>query len=147
MVQNFFADCWASPHLYIWETQIPSHATDLVTMNVISSNMFLQLFRFTTTYFSSLLLPLSQLFWDVLLSSNSRWANIFHAIVKCLAFNIWYAFYVLLGIKHLFMRFPNHSFYSVRTFSRTGVVNAFIIADDKWVKKVDYLEWVCSSPC
>jgi len=37
--------------------------------------------------------------WDVLLPSNLRWANIFHEIVRCLTFNIWFVFYVLLWMK------------------------------------------------
>ena len=37
-------------------------------------------------------MALSQLLWDVFLPSHSTWANIFHEIVKCLTFYIWYAF-------------------------------------------------------
>lgn len=36
---------------------IPHHLTDLLPLNPISHKMFLQLFHFTTTYFSSSLLP------------------------------------------------------------------------------------------
>jgi len=35
---------------------------------------------------------LPQHFWDMLLSSNSRCADIFYEKVKCLTFNIWYIF-------------------------------------------------------
>ena len=44
----------------------------------------------------------SRFFWDVLLSSKSKWADIFHEVVKCLSINIWY---VQLRVKYLFMRF------------------------------------------
>ena len=45
-------------------------------------HMFIQLLLFSTLYFSSHLLPLSQLFWDLLLLSKSRWADTFREIVK-----------------------------------------------------------------
>ena len=40
--------------------------------------MFLHVFHFNATYFSSLLLLVSQLFRDVLLSSKSELATVFH---------------------------------------------------------------------
>lgn len=39
----------------------------------------------------------SQLLWDVLLPSNSKWVNIFHEIEKCLSSNIWYVLCGLCG--------------------------------------------------
>lgn len=33
---------------------------------------------------------------DMFLSSNSKWANIFHEVVKCRILNFWYVFYILL---------------------------------------------------
>jgi len=83
---HFFVDSWISSHVYLSATLplfIPSHVTDLLPVNLIGCNMFVQLFLFSTTYFISVLLPLSQL-WDVLLPWNLEWANIVHAIVKCL---------------------------------------------------------------
>lgn len=69
--------------------------------------MLLQLFS-STAKFSSLLLPVSQLFWDVFLPSNSKLANIFHEMVTFLTFNIWYVFYVLLWTENGLMRFERH---------------------------------------
>lgn len=37
-----------------------------------------------TAYFSSLFLPHPNLFWDLLLLSTWKWANVFPEIVKCL---------------------------------------------------------------
>ncbi len=61
---QFFADWWTSAHLYFWETLPlwnapfkPSHVTDLLPINLISYKMLPQLFLISTTYFSSLLLP------------------------------------------------------------------------------------------
>lgn len=39
----------------------------------------------------------SQLLWDVLLPSNSKWVTIFHEIEKRLSSNIWYVFCGLCG--------------------------------------------------
>lgn len=47
--------------------------------------MFRMLFLFRTTYFFSLFFALFQIFYDLLLLSNSKWSNIFNEIVKCLA--------------------------------------------------------------
>ena len=68
---------------------LPSHVTDLFSINVVSCKMSLQLHFFTTTYFNRLLLTSYQLFWDMFLPSNSRWANTFHDIIKCLTFKVW----------------------------------------------------------
>lgn len=43
--------------------------------SLISYEMLLQLFYFSTSYFSRVVLHLSQLLWDVLLHSNSTLAN------------------------------------------------------------------------
>ena len=43
------------------------YVTDLLLIDIISCNVFLQLFLFSTTYFSSLLLALPQVVLDVLL--------------------------------------------------------------------------------
>lgn len=51
---------------------IPKHVTDLLPMKLISCTKLLYFFLFNTTYFSILLLPLSQLLWDVLPPSNSK---------------------------------------------------------------------------
>ena len=87
---------------------IPSHVTDLLPINLISCQIVLLLFLICINYFSSLLLPLFQFFWDVLLQSKSKLSHIFREMVKCLSFNIWYVISVLMGITSGFMRFSNH---------------------------------------
>ena len=61
---------------------IPNHVTDLLPIKLIGCNMFLELFGFSFTDFSS---PFS----DMILPSNSRWVDYFHTL-KCLIYNIWY---------------------------------------------------------
>ena len=83
-------------------------------------------FYFCTNYLSSLLLPLIFLFSDVLLPS--KWANIFHEMLKCLSFNTWYVLYAVLEIKYGFMIFANnwipfliHILHSVPIFWKLGL--------------------------
>ena len=51
--RSFLFDCWTSTQLYVWET----FYTHLLHINLLSCNMFLYLFPFSTIYFSSSLLP------------------------------------------------------------------------------------------
>jgi len=62
-----------------WErlSKVPSNATDLLPMNLITSMMFLKMLLLSTTYFSRHFLPWSQQFWDMLLPSHSRRSNYF----------------------------------------------------------------------
>lgn len=48
---------------------IPSHVNSLFPVHLIGFKMFLQLFTFSTAYFSSFLFSSSELFWDTLLSN------------------------------------------------------------------------------
>jgi len=73
----------------------------------ISCNLFPHPFLLNTTYFSSLLLPLWQLFLDLLLPLNSRWVSVFDDIVKCSTFNTSCVFYGLCWIEYWFLRFAN----------------------------------------
>ena len=77
-------------------------------------------FLFSTTYFSSLLLPPSQHFWDVLLPSNSKCLSFFLKMVHFLNLNIWYVFYVLFWMKYGFMRFANHCILFLFTFYKVS---------------------------
>jgi len=90
----------------------------LVPINLISPPAV----SFCTEYFSSLLLPPSQTFWDMLLPSISGWANIFHEIVKCLPLKIWYVFYFLLWLKYWLMRTASHCIQSffIHIFQRSN---------------------------
>ena len=92
IVPQFFADWWTSANLYIWEDLplwnalfISSQVIDLLTIEPIRCQMILQLFFIWSKYFSSLFFffYLFQLFQDALLLSKSKWANIFHEMVKC----------------------------------------------------------------
>ena len=78
---------------------IPNHVTDLLSVYLMTCSLFLQLFLFSTTW---VLLPLCQLFWEMLLPSTSRWANIFHEKAKCHNVSIQCVFYVLLWEIHCF---------------------------------------------
>lgn len=55
----------------------PIMFTDLLPVNLISWKMFLKLFLFNITYFSSLFVALITTFWEMLLLLNSKWAQIF----------------------------------------------------------------------
>lgn len=67
---------------------IPMYLTDLLPFKLIHFKMLLQLFLFYYTYFSSLLFSHPNFYWGaLLLSSNSKWVNIF---VHFLSSNIWH---------------------------------------------------------
>ena len=79
-----------SAHLYIWEALnlwnapiLHSHVTDLLPVNLFSCQTLLHLFCSTFC---------CQLFWNVFLRSKSKWAHIFHEMLKCFSFNIWCIF-------------------------------------------------------
>lgn len=78
-VDIVFADKWICEMFFDF---ITNHSTDLLPVNQINCKMLLQLFLFSTAYFSSLSFPPSQIFWDVSLPSNSKWANILNKTVK-----------------------------------------------------------------
>ena len=67
---------------------IPNHVTDLFPVNLINCNMFLQLFLFRTTYFSSLYFPCSNLFLRN--AAAIKIDLVYQKPVECLTFSIWY---------------------------------------------------------
>ena len=102
---------------------VPNRVTDQLPVNLICWEMFLQLFLLKTTFFSSLLLPPSPLFWVALLPSNSRWANIYNEIVKCLTFNIWHLLWMKL-VYGIFKSMHSASFaflHSIYTVMEMGL--------------------------
>ena len=57
-------------------------------MNSVICTIFFRLFLLASLTFQAT----SQLFWDVLPSSNWTITHVFHKIMKCLTFNTWYVF-------------------------------------------------------
>jgi len=67
----------------------PNHFTILLEMNPISCNMFLQLFLFNITYFTSMLLPPWQLFLAMLLPSNVSSSTFDLLSMLCINTGLW----------------------------------------------------------
>ncbi len=71
LFMHSFTDWRDSTHLYFWETLpqditfIANHVTDLMSINLISCQMFSQLNIFKMSCFFSPLLPPYQHFWDL----------------------------------------------------------------------------------
>ena len=91
-----------SPHPCLWMTEplrdvlfIPNHSTKLWSINLFTCGMFQTGVFWAFLNFSSLLLPLSQLFWNVLQTSNSKWVNICKKTIKLISLNIKYLVFVV----------------------------------------------------
>ena len=82
-----------------------SHVTEMFPVNIISCNMFLQLFK-CHLLFQPFVAPDPDFFY-ILLPSNWKW----HFTWKLLIYS-----YILLWIKYWFMRFANHRILFLFTF-------------------------------
>lgn len=108
------SDMWPSwARLFFWKVQpfwnvpfVPSPLTDLLPIKLISNKIAPFIW---TTYFYSILLPLEQQCWDLLLS-NSKLLLFFINKAHFLSFNIWYVHCVPSLNKYGFMSFANHDF-------------------------------------
>lgn len=74
-----------------------THGNDHLLISLINCKIFIFFPLFGTTYFSSLMLSLSQHFWDVSLLLNLKWANIF---LKTMFFQVKDLICSLFSIKN-----------------------------------------------
>ena len=92
---------------------ILSHVTDLLPINLLSSNMFLQL-SLSHHLRLDFVAP-CQFLTCCCHQINSRWADSFHEIVKCLTLNNLKVFYVLWSMKCWWDFFFFTFLYSIHT--------------------------------
>jgi len=96
----------------------------------------------------------SEQLWDVLLPSNSKWAYIFHELVKLLTFPIWYILWSDVIWKsfacHSYLHFTQRlNFFAVGLYVYCGRMQHFEIklqSDVTLIKKIYYLGGVDAWP-
>lgn len=112
---QFFTKWWTSAHPCLWLTEpfgdiplIPNHDKHLFPINVFTCGMFKTNVLLTFLKFPSLLPPLSQLFWNMLQASNSKWVKICETTIKFINLNIKNLVFVVYWIEYRLKRFANN---------------------------------------